>query len=88
MGLDNSLLEVCPVFSAHVQVLVLCKLTVRMAVTPEIGMNAGPGLAACEVVGVGAGQAGLPWLRARVPAVMGVIVRLGWNLRKITSCNF
>ena len=79
MGLDDSLLKVCPVFCAHVQVLVLEKVTVRMPVTPEIWMNADPGLAACEVVGVSAAQTRLSWLRARVPAVMGVIVGLGWN---------
>ena len=79
MGLDDSLLKVCPVFSAHVQVLVLGKLTVRMAVTQEIGMDADSGLVARKVVGVSAGQTGLPWLRARVPAVMWVIVGLGWN---------
>ena len=79
MGLDDSPLEIN--VSAHVQVLVLEKLTVRMPVTPEIWMNADPGLAACEVVGVGAAQTGLPWLRARVPAVMRVIVGLGWNPR-------
>ena len=78
MGLDDSFLEVN--VSAHVEVFVLTRSTVRMAVTPEIGMNTNPRLVACEVVGVGAGQAGLPWLRARVPAVMGVIVRLGWNV--------
>ena len=79
MGLDDSLLEVCPVLCAHVQVLVLGKLTVRMPVTPEVRMNADPGLAAGEVVGVSAAQTRLPWLRAGVPAVMGVMVSLNWN---------
>ena len=79
-GLDDSLLKVSPVFCAHVQILVLEKLTVRMPVTPEVWMNADPGLAACEVVGVSAAQTSLPRLRARVPAVVGVIVGLGWNL--------
>ena len=79
MGLDDSPLEIN--VSAHIQVLVLDKLTMRMPVTPEIWMNADPGLAACEVVGVGAAQTRLPWLRTGVPAVMGVIVRLGGNLR-------
>ena len=79
MGLDDSLLKVCPVLCAHVQVLVLCKLAVRMPVTPEVWMNADPGLVAREVVGIRAAQTRLPWLRAGVPAVMGVIVSLKWN---------
>ena len=81
-GLDDSLLKVCPVFCAHFQVLVLGKLTMRMPVTPEVWMNADPGLAAREVVGVGAAQTRLPWLSARVPAVMGIMVNLGWNAWK------
>ena len=68
-------------FMTVVQVLVLRELTVRMTVTLEIWMNADPGFGAVEVVWVSAGQAGLSWLRAGFPAVMGVIVGLSWNSR-------
>ena len=39
IGLEDSLLEVCPVLCTHVQVLVLGKFTVRMPVTQEVWMN-------------------------------------------------